>query len=280
VQTADFGQFEVILIDNNCTDHTPQIASKFQQENPSVRFKYVVETNQGLSYSRNRGINESSAPFLAYIDDDAILDENYVQRSIEFIQANPRCDAFGGPIFVKFLGPVPSWENRYVNSMFGYFNPSNTAFQFDRSNYPRGSNMIFNKDLFSQVGSFNTDLGRVKRGLVGNEEKDLFQRIYNVTDEVYYRPELIVHHIAPEERTTKKFVKRQAIGTGYGEYTRTTHSGTLSYLSRWISECYKWAGTFVLSALHLIKGEPQKAWVLLQFRYWISTGLSGTKPKD
>lgn len=279
-QSASPLSFEVVIVNNNCTDNTQEVVGDFISQNPHLSITSAIETNQGLSHSRNRGILESKTPFVAYVDDDAILDLNYVQNCISFIQSNPSCKAFGGPIFVRFLSNPPSWENKYVNSMFGYFNPSEEPFQFDKSNYPRGSNMIFRRDLFQHIGNFNTDLGRVKRGLVGNEEKDIFQRIYAATDEVYYRPELIVYHIAPEERTTKKFVKRQAMGTGYGEYTRTWSSGRFKYLYRWLTELFKWVGTLVLSFIFLLRGSPDKGWILIQFRFWISKGLMGINPDN
>ena len=238
-------------------------------------FAYFVETNQGLSFARNRGIKESKGQYVAFVDDDAIMRKDYFQNVIDFIDKTTKPIAFGGIINVHFEGNPPKWENKYINSMFGFFRPSESAFKFSRNDYPRGSNMIFHRQIFTDVGDFNTKLGRVKRGLAGNEEKDLFHRIYDKNIDVYYDPELVVDHIAPVERTEISFVKRQAQGTGNSERIRTQSSGTIAYLKAILKETFKWGATLLLFVLYVLKGQPSKGNILIRFRYWISSGLLG-----
>ena len=65
--------YEIILVNNNSTDNTEQLCRKFGSDYPQVQFRYFNETNQGLSYARNRGIAAAEGDRLGFLDDDAML---------------------------------------------------------------------------------------------------------------------------------------------------------------------------------------------------------------
>ena len=95
-QEVSASDFEVIVVDNNSKDNTKAVAEKFIAANS--HFRYVLETNQGLSHARNRGGNEASTDFVAYMDDDAKAPANWVKQLIEIID-DKKPDIFGGPIY-------------------------------------------------------------------------------------------------------------------------------------------------------------------------------------
>lgn len=276
-QDYDGKEVEIILVNNNSTDNTAEYYQQFAREHDRYPFRYFEEEKQGLSHARNRGIAEAKGRYVAFVDDDAILREDYFSNTLGFIARYPSIAAFGGPILVHFEGEPPVWENKYINSMFGYFEPQNMEFVFDRTNYPRGSNMIFKQSLLDEVGVFDPKLGRVKRGLQGNEEKDLFMRIYDAGHTVRYDPELVVEHIAPVERTTIAFVRKQANGTGYSENVRTRTIGIGAYLKKLLFEAMKWVATLLLFFFYTLRLQPAKGWVLIRFRLWISCGILGIR---
>ena len=70
-------QYEIVLVNNNSTDNTEAECRRFQADFPDIRFLYCVETNQGLSHARNRGIRESHGDLLAYVDDDATVNKEF-----------------------------------------------------------------------------------------------------------------------------------------------------------------------------------------------------------
>ncbi|HRS68106.1 MAG TPA: glycosyltransferase family A protein, partial [Paludibacteraceae bacterium] len=45
-------KYEIVLVNNNCTDNTEARCAQFSRDFPSVNFRYVVEETQGLSYAR------------------------------------------------------------------------------------------------------------------------------------------------------------------------------------------------------------------------------------
>jgi len=266
--------FEIILVDNNSPGNTKEIAMSFKANNPDISFEYYLETNQGLSYGRNRGIKEASGKYVTFIDDDAFLADDYLEVIYNYFEANSDVVAIGSKILLHYESVIPAWENKYLNSLLGYFNIGDEVKRFPKSDYPRGSNMSFKTNVFEKVGEFNVELGRKGGNLAGSEEKDMFMRIYKHQKmDVDYIPNAIVYHCVPIERTTTEFIKRQALGTGKSEGVRIKSEGILSTLNRYFLEVVKWGGSFALFFIYLLKGHFAKGQMIVKFRWWVSKGL-------
>ncbi len=277
-QTLDKSLFEILIVDNNSSDSTAEFTKRFIEENPDRSIRYVVEYNQGVSFSRNRLIMESRTDYIAFVDDDAIMDINYLQRACDFFDSDSNLVELGGPVYLKYLCPVPKWENKYMNSLLGYFAPSDSEYTMTKKNkkYIRGSNMCFRREEFlSEKRRFDTNLGRKGGGLAGGEEKEMAYKLLDMGLKIVYRPELIVYHIVPEERTKESFIKRQAIGVGSGERIRTKSSG--EFTKRVFTELFKWGATLVLWVMYIVTLRPAKANMLVRFRWWVSKGLFGCR---
>ncbi|WP_198245572.1 glycosyltransferase [methane-oxidizing endosymbiont of Gigantopelta aegis] len=100
-------QWEVLLVDNNSTDNTKQVTEDFNQSS-SLNIRYIFEQKQGLSYARNRGINEAKGTYLMFIDDDIRVTENWLQ-SIYSTFKQYDCDAVGGRIHIESPNKLPPW---------------------------------------------------------------------------------------------------------------------------------------------------------------------------
>ncbi|MGV6861910.1 MAG: glycosyltransferase [Putridiphycobacter sp.] len=273
-QTLSKDLFEIVFVDNNSPGNTKEIAHQFEQNNPDIEFRYYLETNQGLSYGRNRGIKEAKGDFITFIDDDAFLSEDYLEKIYHYFLKNTNVAAIGSKILLHYEDVVPAWENKYLNSLLGYFNIGDIEMVFPKNDYPRGSNMSFKMSVFEKVGTFNVDLGRKGGNLAGSEEKDIFKRIYQFPELIVkYIPDAIVYHCVPIERTTTAFIKKQALGTGKSEKIRVKNEGVGSIAKRYFMELIKWGGSIVLFFLYLFKGQPAKGIMIVKFRWWVSIGL-------
>lgn len=276
-QTLHFNLFEIVLIDNNSPGNTRELFEEFISLNIEIQCNYYLETNQGLSFARNRAIREAKAPLITFLDDDAYIEKNYLTNCIRAFSQNPKIKAVGGKILLHFESLIPKWENKYLNSLLGYFDLGDSPFIFSKKNYPRGSNMSFKTEVFGIVGAFNTSLGRTGKSMIGGEEKEIFDRIYKANLEVLYDPSIIVYHFVPVERTTSAFIRRQAIGTGTGERVRTMEMGGFAHLSRIAKEIYLWIVSFLLWVFFAVKVQFSKGNMILSFRWWLTQGLLGWK---
>ncbi len=271
-QSVSKQKYEVVIINNNCTDNTEEICHKFIKNNPDIKVKYCIETSQGLSYGRNRGIKESTGKLITFLDDDALVTPDFFKEVIIFFNQKPHVNAIGGKILLKYLEKKPNWYNPYLAPLLGYFNIGDKKRMF-RNNFFRGSNMSFRRSLFDKHDGFNTALGRIGDKLYSNEEKELYYRLKNSGEEIWYVPSTVVLHLVPVERTYSEFIKRQAIGSGNSQRDQAMIKGKPLYMIMIIREFLKWIATIPLSIYYFFTFRISAASMLLRFRYWVTKGL-------
>lgn len=266
--------YEIVLVNNMSTDNTEVECKRFENDYPDVDFRYFVETNQGLSFARNRGIKESRGEVLVFLDDDSYIQEGYLNNLQKQLEAHPDVDAFGGKILPVFeSGEAPKWLSKWNYSWVSAIDMGDKACPFNGKAFPIGANMGVRKTMLNKTGAFNTQLGRSKKNLMGGEEKDLFERIRMMGGNIYYFPDVVVHHVIPPSRTTKDYVKRLGEGVGRSERIRTLGVSKWKYLKRIFSECIKWMGTLVLWLGFALKGQFEKGNILVVFRRQVTLGL-------
>ena len=266
--------YEIILVNNMSTDNTEAECHRFETDYPEVAFHYFLETNQGLSFARNRGIKESKGDTLVFLDDDSYIQENYLRNLQRQLDIHPDANAFGGKIDPVFeSGEAPKWLSKWSYSWVSAIDMGDSVKQFNGKAFPIGANMGVKKAMLSEIGPFNTQLGRSKKNLMGGEEKDLFERIRNHGGDTYYFPDVVVHHVIPPSRTTEDYVKRMGDGVGRSERIRTLSISKWKYLKRLVSELVKWGGTLALWIGFTFKGQWEKGNILVTFRKKVTQGL-------
>ncbi len=270
-------EYEILLVDNNCTDNTREICEAFVNAHKDVAFRYVVETEQGLSAARNKGIKEAKGDIIVYIDDDALVDTWYLRTIVEYMSDHPEISAVGGPIIPSYEDTEePKWMTRYTKELlcgFLYYGEEERSFPGDR--YPGGGNAAYRAEVFEKVGLFNTALGRKGNSLMGAEEKDIFDKMKAQGMRFMYLPQMILHHIIPQKKLEKDYFDRLTLQIGISERQRTLAIGNGKYISRLGKEAVKWGGTIVLLLLYSISFHPTKGWKLVLFRRNVTKGLLG-----
>ena len=170
--TLEHSAYEIILVDNNCTDNTRSEVDHFCNVFPQVTLRYFVETNQGLSHARNRGIRESKGDILVYVDDDATVNPDYLKTYADWFESHPETDAAGGPIIPHYeTGSEPKWMTYFIKRLLtGYLYFGDKAKPFPGQNYPGGGNAAYRSRVFEKVGLYNVELGRNGDSLGGGDE--------------------------------------------------------------------------------------------------------------
>lgn len=267
-------EYEIVFIDNNCTDGTQAEVERFQANHSAIPLRYFKEERQGLSHARNRGMKEANGEYFIFVDDDAILSKQYLQNLDKRLNEDPSTLVFGGKITPRYeSGKEPEWMNKWAYSWVSALDMGEEKRAFKPNQYPIGANMGFHRSIPEKIGTFNTQLGRCKKNMAGGEEKDFFLRIQQEGIQIQYLPDVQVEHCIPQERTTRDYIKRFALGVGKSERIRTTSIGKASFLKRCFSEMIKWGGTLVLWCYFAIRQQYSKGNALVLFRYHVSKGL-------
>jgi len=192
---AHKNNFELLVIDNNSTDGTAEAVKPFLK-NPVVR--YVLETEQGLSHARNRGIKEAKNEVLVFVDDDIDLDAHYLDVC-ETVFANPALNIAGGKV-LAFNAKVPEWLPKkyyYLASMFDLGDESQPTGKL------MGANYALRRTVAQRIGWYNPELGRKGNNLMAGEENDYFNRAKLMGYSIWYEPRLIVYHKIADKLSTE-----------------------------------------------------------------------------
>ncbi len=267
--------YEIVFVNNNSTDNTEAECRRFQADHPQVTLRYFMEHNQGLSYARNCGIRNAQGDILVYVDDDALVNPQYLSTYADFFQRNPDAVAAGGPILPQYDGcEEPDWMSHYTRQLVtGKLYLGEREHEFPKGAYPGGGNAAYRRSVFDAVGLFNTDLGRKGNSLIGAEEKDLFDKMTSRGMRFYYLPTAILYHLIPPKKLTKDYFDRLTYGIGVSERMRTLQIGKKKYLSRMVKEAVKWGATLVLWIGFALKGQFNKGNKLIAFRKNVTLGL-------
>lgn len=279
-QTLNKSDYELILVNNNSPDNTEELCLKFKESHPDLNMVYVNEKNQGHTWARNRGITESSGKIISFLDDDAFVYPDYAENLVSYMNENPEVRGIGGriyPVYEDFEEPV--WMNKYLLTMVAALNKGENVVPFKGNKFPIGANMAFKWDTFVKYGLFNVELGRRGSGLEGGDEKELAIRLKRDNQKLMYLPNVKADHIIPYKRVEMWYIKGLAVGIGHSEQRRLKNEPFSETFKKIISELIKIGGTLILAFVYLLKNQWPKGWMLIKFRYWITTGFLTTPPK-
>lgn len=263
---------ELLVIDNNSEDQTKAVVQKYKESSEDIFIHYVKEENQGLSHARNRGIKEANAEYVVFLDDDIRATESLIPAWISFFNDHPDATAAGGKIHVQFDDPRPEWMSHFLLPLLGYHDLGNSFKRYPKNKFPFGGNMGFQKSIFKEVGLFNTDLGRKGTSLGAKEEKELFRRIRNHNEEIFYLPDAFLYHRVNRGRLTVDYIRKQAMGLGTSMKLHLKKASTGQKALSGLSEFAKFVVSVPLAIGYAITLKFSKAKMLFQFRRWIWEG--------
>lgn len=197
-------EWEILVVDNNSNDQTREVVAQFCKRAPS-RFRYLFEPQPGLSCARNAGIREARGNILAFMDDDVMVEPNWLQNLTAALH-NGEWAGAGGRVIPAWTCSPPRWlspEGRHTSGPLVAFHPSPEAGQLKEP--PIGTNMAFRKPMFEKYGGFRTDLGRTRSGLMSNEDTEFGCRLLAAGERLRYEPSAVVYHPVPENRIQRKY---------------------------------------------------------------------------
>ncbi len=188
-QTAAPEEYDILLVDNNSTDFTKNVA-----EDIGARFKnfqYLFEPAQGLSHARNAGWKNARADWVIYVDDDAKAAHNFIERAIWLIEAHG-FEVFGGVYLPWYRHGRPRWfKDQYGSNKKKY----TTLTPLKGEETLAGGVMAVKKEVLEAYGGYVTDLGMTGNKVAYGEEVELQHRMRKDGLQTIYDPELIIHHL-------------------------------------------------------------------------------------
>ena len=202
-QSLDSSLFEVIIVNNNSTDHTERIARKYHSK--FLNYRLIFEKKQGLSHARNRGWKEAKGQYIGYLDDDGKASNEWLMIAKKTIETlSP--DVFGGPYYAFYNAPPPKWWKNSYRSM----KHAGKARNLNDKQYLSGGNIFFKKTILIKFGGFNPFLGMSGDKIAFGEETKLIDDIRKniVNAIIYYNPELFIYHLVHKSKMKLRWLTK------------------------------------------------------------------------
>ncbi len=215
---------EIVVVDNNSTDDTRQVAQSF---GPMVR--YVFEERTAFTRARSTGAENATGEILLYLDDDVLLFPGSLRRIVEIFRQHPDCGVIAGRIEARFLEQPPAWTLACQKSFNGWslFNSETYSIiggSFQEVPSACGPMMAIGRSAYQKAGGFppdtigvetNTGARAFRKLYIGPGDYGLCLRVREAGFKVYYTPEVGVYHVIPPIRLSVEFWRSRMIGEGH-----------------------------------------------------------------
>jgi glycosyltransferase involved in cell wall biosynthesis len=220
-QTLPPNKWELLIVDN--ASRVPLASSWDIAWHPSAR--HILERELGVAYARRRGIREASADLIIFVDDDNVLDENYVAEAIKIGQDWPSLGAWGSGCIrgefevepresLRSWLPVrevtsPRWSNLAGMHLFG---------ESPEEAIPWSAGGCIRKEVAIAYCQFcdQSSLQIVSHqgeDLLGGEDTEMCFVCCSRGLGVGIFPELKMTHLIPHRRVSEDYIVRFAEGT-------------------------------------------------------------------
>jgi glycosyltransferase involved in cell wall biosynthesis len=228
-QSLATDRWEYLLIDNASDPaKRPDVDLTWH---PHARI--LREEKLGLTSARLRGIRESQGELLVFVDDDNVLDGDYLQQALKVANENSFLGSWSGQCRPRFDEPPPEWTRRYWGNL--------VIREFDQnmwSNLPRlaetmpcGAGLCVRREvarryLNVQEGTpRRIQLDRTGDSLVSGGDNDLAGGACDLGLAVGLIASLKLTHLIPARRLTVDYLARLAEGIQFSSLLLDANRG-------------------------------------------------------
>ena len=205
-------EWEIILVNNNSSDNTTDVAKKeWNKYKVNSEFKIVHQPLPGLSYARKKGIENSKYDYLLFCDDDNWLSENYIQTACDVMQSDKHIGALGGWCDAVFETKEPDW----FNSFAGNFAVGKTSLETgpvkETNGYLYGAGMVVRKSAILHLyssGFKNILSDRKGKKLSSGGDVELIYALKLAGYSIYFDERLYFKHYMPASRLSLEYLKK------------------------------------------------------------------------
>jgi glycosyltransferase involved in cell wall biosynthesis len=197
--------WSVIVIDNASTDRTPEVARAWAaRSGPAIR--YVREPRRGLTPARLRAVRETDGEWIAFVDDDNLLDPDWLAAMGAAIRARTRAGAIGGRVSLLWDSPPPLSAHD-----FGFcFAEQELGEAAKPVESLVGAGMVVRRAALQASGWAEGPLlpDRVGKSLISGGDVEIALRVKAARYELWYEPAARLQHRQRAARATRRYLLR------------------------------------------------------------------------
>ncbi|MEM7250858.1 MAG: sulfatase-like hydrolase/transferase [Pseudomonadota bacterium] len=207
---------DILVVANACSDHTEAWLGNYPgaAEN-ALPLRWTSEARAGKSYALNTAISLLEAEYIAFVDDDHRVPQDFFSNIAAAVTDTPEATIWCGRIHPDWTGNEPSWVHdeskfRIYPLPVPNFDLGDQPLRVSTDTpVPGGGNLIVRRSLFEEIGGFATDLGPHGHDLGGSEDTDFIYRALDKTKIIHYDPRLLQYHYVDLSRFTLSYLARK-----------------------------------------------------------------------
>ena len=240
-QTIALSSWELVIVDNRSDN--PLAERTDLAWHPCARV--VREKTLGLTPARLRGIRESKGDLLVFVDDDNVLDPDFLETAQHIMEERPFLGSWSGQCRPAFEEPPPAWTRRYWGNL--------VIRKFDKdvwSNLPRlsqsmpcGAGLCVRRKVaqhyldLHESGKRSFQFDRNGKSLLSGGDNDLAACACDIGLGVGLIASLKLTHLISPERLTEAYLVRLSEGIFFSavvlDHFRSSIDELASYKVRW-----------------------------------------------
>lgn len=215
-QTVAPSAFEVLVVDSASAPESAEAAALLADATPNAI--YLRVERPGISLARNVGARCARAAWIAYVDDDAIPEPDWVATILDIVEAPKPPSVMGGRILPLWEAPLPGWWPERLRgslSIIEHAKPGEyRSGELPRDVEPYAANMVVNVAALLDAGGFRAAIGRYGGALLSDEEVQLAWRLQDNGHSARHEPRMVVHHQIHANRLNPAWLLRRLYWQG------------------------------------------------------------------
>ena len=208
-------EVQFTLVDNNSP---ADAAKKLKEVCSSRQIHYLHETEQGLVHARICGLRNTQGELVVWVDDDTVLDGNFIRHALEIYRTKPFLGAWGGNVHLELEKPVRSEIRPYLALLTENKVEIEEWSNFRNCTPVAGAGLCVRREVGERyVQNYESSpmrklLGRSAQNLFSGEDWDFCLTAAEMGLGVGRMPQLSLTHLIPERRTTEDYLLKIAEG--------------------------------------------------------------------
>jgi glycosyltransferase involved in cell wall biosynthesis len=208
-QTVGAGRFDILVVDSASSGDTPAQIGSLVAGIANARLLRLEQA--GISLARNAGAAAANGDYIAYADDDAIPEPDWIEAILTALaETDPPPALIGGRILPQWEAPLPPWWPPRLRGVLSIIETEGRG-EYRSAAVPLGlepyaANMVVHVPTLLSAGGFENRCGRDGRTLLSDEEVQLAWRLQAAGHSARYDSRIVVRHQIQANRLTPRWL--------------------------------------------------------------------------